>query len=273
MVSFPPCKINLGLNILSKRSDGYHNVETYFYPVPWTDILEIIPAETLAFSSSGNAIPGKAEENLCLKAYSLLKKDFGLSPVHIHLHKIIPTGAGLGGGSSDGAHTLRLLNTIFQLNLSTEKLMHYAAALGSDCAYFIQDKSMLGSGRGEMLSEIAVRLKGKFLMLVKPDVHVSTAEAYAHVKPHQPEFSLRHILESRPVNEWRAVVKNDFEESVFKKYPEIQSLKEKMYSLGAIYSCMSGSGSTVFGIFNSPVDALDIEMHFSVQTKWSGMLD
>src|SRR6188768_490748 len=131
MVSFPPCKINLGLNILSKRPDGYHNLETCFYPVPWTDILEIIPAETLSFTSSGNAIPGNAEENLCLKAYTLLKKDFNLPTVTIHLHKIIPTGAGLGGGSSDSAHTLRLLNTIFQLNLSNDALMNYAAILGS----------------------------------------------------------------------------------------------------------------------------------------------
>jgi 4-diphosphocytidyl-2-C-methyl-D-erythritol kinase len=270
MVSFPPCKINLGLNILSKRPDGYHNLETCFYPVSWTDILEIIPAKTLTFSSSGNGIPGKAEENLCLKAYALLKKDFDLSPVNIHLHKIIPTGAGLGGGSSDAAHTLRLLNMIFQLNLSNDTLMNYAATLGSDCAYFIQDKSMIGLGRGEMLSEINIKLKGKFLILVKPDIHVATAEAYAHVKPHKPEFSLRHVLETHPVNEWKNVVKNGFEDSVFKKYPEILSLKEKMYSLGAIYSCMSGSGSTVFGIFESPIDANAL---FLGHAKWSGILD
>jgi len=271
MVSFPPCKINLGLNILNKRPDGYHNLETCFYPVPWTDILEIIPSDTLTFSSSGNAIPGRAEENLCLKAYSLLWKEFNLPPVKIHLHKIIPTGAGLGGGSYDAAHTLRLLNSIFQLNLSDEKLMNYAATLGSDCAFFVQDKPMIGSGRGEVLSEIDMKLKGKFLMLVKPDIHVSTAEAYAHVKPHPPEFTLHHIFTSRPLNEWRHSLRNDFEESVFVRYPEIQKLKEKMYALGAGYASMSGSGSTVFGIFDSSLT--NVDENFPTVTKWCGVLD
>ena len=269
MVSFPPCKINLGLNILNKRPDGYHNLETCFYPVSWTDILEIIPADTLTFSSSGNSIPGRAEENLCLQAYSLLKKDFDLQPVNIHLHKIIPTGAGLGGGSSDAAHTLRLLNTIFQINLSNEKLMQYAAALGSDCAFFIQDKPMLGSGRGDVLTEADVKLKGKFLLLVKPNIHVSTAQAYANVKPNQPEVSLQHVLSTSAVSDWKNVVKNDFEESVFGKYPEIKDIKEKMYSLGAIYSSMSGSGSTVFGIFDAPVN---VNEPFSSTENWSGIL-
>ncbi len=269
MVCFPPCKINLGLNILNKRPDGYHNLETCFFSLPWTDILEIIPSDILTFSSSGNAIPGKTEENLCLRAYALLKKDFDLPPVKIHLHKIIPTGAGLGGGSSDAAYTLRLLNTIFKLNISNQNLMAYAASLGSDCAFFIQDKSMLGSGRGEILTEIEVNLKGKFLVLVKPDVHVSTAEAYANVKPNQPEFSLQHVLTTYALQDWKNVVKNDFEESVFEKYPEIKHIKENMYSLGAIYSSMSGSGSSVFGIFDSP---LEVDKDFADLTNWSGVL-
>ncbi|MEO7991082.1 MAG: 4-(cytidine 5'-diphospho)-2-C-methyl-D-erythritol kinase [Chryseolinea sp.] len=269
MVSFPPCKINLGLNILNKRPDGYHNLETCFFPLPWTDILEIIPSDALTFSSTGKAIPGRLEENLCLKAYALLKEDFDLPSVKIHLHKIIPTGAGLGGGSSDAAYTLRLLNTIFKLNISNENLMSYAASLGSDCAFFIQDKPMMGSGRGEVLTEIDVRLKGKFLMLIKPEVHVSTAEAYANVRPNQPEFSLQHLLTTYTLNDWKNVVKNDFEESVFGKYPEINHIKEKMYSLGAIYASMSGSGSSVFGIFNFPIEA---DQNFSGLTNWSGVL-
>jgi 4-diphosphocytidyl-2-C-methyl-D-erythritol kinase len=269
MISFPPCKINLGLNILNKRPDGYHNLETCFYPVPWTDILEIIPADTLTFSGSGNHIPGRTEDNLCLKAYSLLEKEFKLPPVKIHLHKIIPTGAGLGGGSSDAAYTLRLLNVIFELNLSNEKLMQYASMLGSDCAFFIQDKPMMGSGRGEVLSEIDVRLKGKFLVLVKPDIHVSTADAYANVKPNQPVVSLQSILTTTSINDWKNTVKNDFEESVFGKYPAIKEIKEKLYSIGAMYASMSGSGSTVFGIFDSP---FNVNEHFSQSTNWNGAL-
>ncbi len=269
MVLFPPCKINLGLSILNKRPDGYHNLETCFYPIPWTDILEIIPSDTLVFTSSGNPIPGKAEENLCLKAYSFLQKEFNLPPVKIHLHKIIPTGAGLGGGSSDAAYTLRLLNSIFQLNLSNQKLMQYAATLGSDCAFFIHDKPMLGTERGEALTEIAIDLSGKFLILVKPNTHVSTADAYANVKLRQTEFSLQHLLRTHPLSHWKHHIKNDFEESVFKKYPEIQMLKEKMYALGAIYASMSGSGSTVFGIFES---FINVDEQFSSITKWSGVL-
>ncbi|HOX83330.1 MAG TPA: 4-(cytidine 5'-diphospho)-2-C-methyl-D-erythritol kinase [Chryseolinea sp.] len=269
MVSFPPCKINLGLNILNKRPDGYHNLETCFYPVPWTDILEIIPGETLTFSSSGNSIPGKADENLCLKAYHLLRNDYSLDPVKIHLHKMIPTGAGLGGGSSDAAHTLRLLNSIFQLNISKEKLMHYASKLGSDCAFFIQDKPMFGSGRGEVLTTVDISLKGKFLILVKPDIHVSTLDAYSNVNPCQPEVSLQNTLMTNPVSRWKDVVRNDFEESVFKKFPEIQSIKEKMYSLGAVYASMSGSGSTVFGIFDLPIT----DNAFPGLVQWSAGLN
>ena len=270
MVFFPPCKINLGLNILNKRPDGFHTIETCFYPVPWTDILEINHSEELTFSSSGNIIPGKADENLCLKAYRLMQKEFNLPPVKIHLHKIIPTGAGLGGGSSDAAHTLRKLNEIFQLNISNEKLMRYATELGSDCAFFVQDKPMLGSGRGEVLTDITINLSGKFLVLVKPGIQVSTAEAYSTVKPNQTASPLHSILTKHPLSEWKYVVKNDFEESVFEKHPEIQSIKEKLYDLGAIYASMSGSGSAVFGIFDSPINRAE---YFAGLMKWSGTLE
>lgn len=268
MVVFPHCKINLGLQIVSKRADGYHNIETCFYPVPWTDILEIIKAEKFSFSSSGLDIPGNPEDNLCIKAYRLLQRDFNLSPVQIHLHKVIPAGAGLGGGSSDAAFTLRTLNSIFNLGLSAQQLLTYAAQLGSDCSFFVEDKPMLGSGRGEILSEVNLSLKGMFLILVKPDIHVSTAAAFAGIKPKQSNASLSEIL-SLPLSEYRSVLINDFEESVFQKYPSIASIKESMYQHGALYASLSGSGASVFGIFNSPVD---LKNYFPGMVYWMGML-
>jgi 4-diphosphocytidyl-2-C-methyl-D-erythritol kinase len=269
MVSFPPCKINLGLNIISKRPDGYHNLETLFYPVPWTDILEIIPATSLSFQSTGHSIPGKVEDNICLKAYEVLKKDFPIEPVQIHLHKIIPMGAGLGGGSSDGAHTLRLLNSLFELNLNAEQLKNYAAQLGSDCSFFIDDQPMLGSGRGEVLSNISFSLSGKFIVIVKPDIHVSTVEAYASITPQTPSLPISKCIQL-PVGEWKNKLVNDFEKSVFTKYPLIKKLKEEMYSAGATYASMSGSGSSVFGIFDAPVILPEI---FKPMIHWSGKLN
>jgi 4-diphosphocytidyl-2-C-methyl-D-erythritol kinase len=266
MVSFPPCKINLGLQIISKRTDGFHDLATCFYPIPWTDILEIIPSHELSLSITGIDIPGDINTNLCLKAYHLLQRDYNIPSVKIHLHKIIPTGAGLGGGSSDAAHTLRLLNTIFELQLSTQKLFAYAAQLGSDCAFFIQDKPMIGTGRGEVLTESSVDLRGKFLILVKPDVHVSTAEAYSGVTPTQPAIGLAEIL-SKPVFQWRNLLMNDFEFSVFSKYHVIKQIKEELYSLGAVYACMSGSGSSVFGIFEKETDYKHNHPY-----SWSGFL-
>lgn len=268
MVVFPYCKINLGLQIVSKRADGYHNIETCFYPVPWTDILEVIKADKFSFSNSGLDIPGNPEDNLCIKAYRILQRDFNLSPVQMHLHKVIPAGAGLGGGSSDAAFTLRTLNSIFNLGLSTQQLLMYAAQLGSDCSFFVEDKPMLGRGRGEILSEVNLSLKGMFLVLVKSDIHVSTAEAFAGIKPKQPNASLSEIL-SLPLSEFRGVLVNDFEESVFQKHPSIASIKESMYQHGALYASMSGSGASVFGIFNSPVD---LKNYFPGAVYWMGML-
>jgi 4-diphosphocytidyl-2-C-methyl-D-erythritol kinase len=269
MVAFPPCKINLGLNVLHKRPDGYHALETCFYPVPWTDILEIIPADKLTFTHSGNPIPGSSDDNLCLKAYHLLKKDFDLPPVSIHLHKVIPTGAGLGGGSSDGAYTLRILNDRFGLNIPASRLAAYAASLGSDCAFFTQDSPQLGTGRGEILTDINLSLKGKFLMLVKPDIHVSTAEAYAGVTPAAPARSIPSIVGHEPLPAWKRTLKNDFEASVFTKYPIIAGLKETLYRAGAAYASMSGSGAAVFGIFEQEAEpAFDTTV-----TRWSGWLN
>lgn len=266
MVTFPPCKINLGLQIINKRPDGYHDLETCFYPIPWSDILEIIQADRFVFTSTGNIIPGPAEANLCIKAYELLATDFDLGFVRIHLHKIIPSGAGLGGGSSDAAYTLRMLNDIFRLQLSQKALIDYAASLGSDCAFFTQDHPMFGQGRGEILTSIEMSLLGKFLVLVKPDIHVSTAEAFAGIRPQQPPYALRELLQ-RPIAEWKLFLKNDFEESVFRKYPVIRDIKEKMYTIGATYASMSGSGASVFGIFDAEVS---IENQFPDTTVWSG---
>jgi len=269
LVSFPPCKINLGLNIIRKRADGYHDISTCFYPIPWTDILEIIPSDELAFTSSGLDIPGATDNNLCLKAYALLKKDFQLSPVKIHLHKIIPMGAGVGGGSSDAAYTLKMLNEIFQLHLSVEKLHAYASRVGSDCSFFITHKPMMGSGRGELLSEISLDLKGKYVVIVKPDVHVSTAEAYAGVTPHEPDVDLHDFLETKPLSDWRTGIVNDFEHSVFKNHPSIKTIKEKLYGHGAVYASMSGSGASVFGVFEEEVDPRKM---FVGNEYWCGVL-
>jgi 4-diphosphocytidyl-2-C-methyl-D-erythritol kinase len=268
MISFPPCKINLGLNVVLKRTDGYHEIETCFYPVPWTDILEIIPSDTLAFTQTGISIPGEPEGNLCVKAYQLLRGDFDLPPVKIHLHKIIPAGAGLGGGSSDGAYTLQLLDTIFKLEINPAQLKAYASRLGSDCAFFIENKAMIGTGRGEILERAKIDLKGKFVVLIKPDVHISTAEAYNSITPAFSQNRIQDVIEM-DISKWKSLLCNDFEIPVFKKYPVIAEIKTNLYQYGATYASMSGSGSAVYGIFEKPVD---LKKQFPRYIYWSGML-
>jgi 4-diphosphocytidyl-2-C-methyl-D-erythritol kinase len=268
MVVFPPCKINLGLNILSKRTDGFHDIETCFYPVPWTDILEILPSDEFVFNATGLDIAGNANDNLCVRAYNILRTDFSLGPVRIHLHKLIPSGAGLGGGSSDAAAALTLLNQIFNLNLSKDALRRYASVLGSDCAFFVEPLPMLGSGRGEVLDRIELNLEGKFLVLVKPDAHISTAEAYASVIPGPPPVAIREVL-SQDISHWKDHLNNDFEKSVFQKYPAVRSIKETLYGSGARYASMTGSGSAVYGIFDEKIDLRDT---FRGVTCWSGYL-
>lgn len=268
MISFPPCKINLGLSILRKRTDGFHDLDTCFYPVPWTDVVEVIESDQSTLTASGIAVPGDSLDNLCMKAYRLLEKEFALPPVKIHVHKNIPMGAGLGGGSADGAYMLRMLNEKFSLGLSVAQLQQRAAQLGSDCAFFIQDAPQIGSGRGEVLSPTSVSLTGNFLVLVKPAVHVSTAEAYAGVKPYERNEDVRSIVE-RPAVEWRDHLVNDFEASVFTKYPLIGEIKKELYASGALYASMSGSGSTVFGIFSHPVD---LAKKFQAHIYWAGAL-
>jgi 4-diphosphocytidyl-2-C-methyl-D-erythritol kinase len=268
MVSFPPCKINLGLRIINKRPDGYHDLETCYYPVPWTDILEVIRAEDFSFTSSGNPVPGVAGENLCVKAYRILQQDFNLKPVRIHLHKIIPTGAGLGGGSSDAAHTLRLLNEIFRLGLSQEAMMSYAATLGSDCAYFVQDDPMIGSGRGEVLNNLPISLKGQFLFLLNPGIHVSTAEAFRGIRPQRQGSSLQQMVLGERTH-WKESLVNDFEVSIFQHYPALAKAKAAMYAAGAWYASLSGSGATVFGLFDRKVKVVH---PFPKATEWSSFL-
>ncbi len=267
MVTFPPCKINLGLHVLSKQTDGYHSIVTCFYPLPWTDVLEILPSDSLTFTQTGIVIPGRPEDNLCMRAYHMVGQDFKLTPVQIHLHKIIPTGAGLGGGSSDGAHTLRLLNMIFSLGLSQQQLMQYASRLGSDCPFFIQDDPMIGKGRGDILEPLSMTMRGFYLRLFKPEIHISTAEAYSSVSP-QPVITDLPVILEKPVHLWKDELKNDFESSVFKIHPCIHQIKNELYEAGALYASMSGSGSSVFGIFKNDQKP---EI-FSMKETWSGWL-
>jgi 4-diphosphocytidyl-2-C-methyl-D-erythritol kinase len=250
MIVFPNAKINLGLNVVEKRKDNFHNIISCFYPVPWMDILEIVESDKLQFHSSGIPIPGKPDENLCVKAYQLLKKDFGLPPVQIHLHKIIPIGAGLGGGSSDAAFTLKCINHLFELFLDNSILEHYARELGSDCAFFIENVARLAVEKGDQFEEIEIDLSKKWIVLVSPSIHIATSEAYSGVTPQIPEISLKEIIQSRPISDWKADLVNDFENSVFAKYGEIAAIKNQLYESGAVYASMSGSGSTVYGIFD-----------------------
>jgi 4-diphosphocytidyl-2-C-methyl-D-erythritol kinase len=257
MLLFPNCKINLGLHILNKREDGFYNLETVFYPVAVKDALEIIPSanttEAIEFSSSGLTVEGNTNDNICIKAYHLLKKDFPQLPcIKMHLHKAIPMGAGLGGGSADGAFTLQLLNTKFKLNLSANQLIDYATQLGSDCPFFIINKPCYATGRGEILKEARIDLLKYSIALINPGIHINTGWAFSQLTPALPQKSIQQIIQ-QPVSTWKEELKNDFEKPVFEKYAAIKDIKEKLYHLGAMYACMSGSGSTVFGIFENNI--------------------
>jgi 4-diphosphocytidyl-2-C-methyl-D-erythritol kinase len=260
VIVFPNCKINLGLNIIQKRSDGYHDLETVFYPVTLCDALEVVePAaphqrnlgndSSVQLSTSGETIDATPGENLCIKAYNQLKSKFPqMPPVRMHLHKSIASGSGLGGGSADGAFTLRLLNDKFQLGLTIEQLLDQALQLGSDCPFFIVNKPCFATGRGEFLERVTVDLSLYKIVLVVPPIHVRTAEAFSSVKAAQPSESIKEIIQ-QPVETWAYKLKNDFEKSVFNKYPEIGNIKDQLYNAGATYSSLSGSGSAVYGIF------------------------
>lgn len=250
MLFFPNCKINLGLKILRRRDDGYHDLQTVFYPLPLKDALEIIRIpETTAFTVYGLPIPGDPDANLCLRAWHLLKNDFPILPsVHIHLYKNIPIGAGLGGGSSDGAWTLLALNRQFQLGLTQPQLLEYAGRLGSDCPFFILNTPCLGSGRGTLLEPIGLDLSGWSLAIVDPGIHVSTAQAFSLCTPGTNSPPLDTIL-SKPVDSWKDQLVNDFEEPIFRLHPELREVKETLYRTGARYASLTGSGSAFFGLF------------------------
>jgi 4-diphosphocytidyl-2-C-methyl-D-erythritol kinase len=250
LIVFPNCKINLGLNIINKREDGYHNLETVFYPLyNIKDCLEILPANKNSFTTSGLKLDVDAENNICTKAWRVLKSDYKDLPyVQIHLHKTIPAGAGLGGGSSNGAFTLQCLNKLFQLNLSTTQLLHYALKLGSDCPFFIINSVCFATLRGEELQPIKLHLDDYYFVIVNPQIHVSTAIAFSKIKPQKPKHSIAEIIK-QPINTWKENLINDFELCVFELYPTIKEIKDNLYKQGAIYVSMSGTGSTVFGIF------------------------
>ena len=258
MIVFPNAKINIGLNIIAKRPDGYHDLETIFYPVNLTDALEAITSPQLSFASSGITIPGDRENNLCIKAYELLSSDHSLPAVNIHLHKHIPIGAGLGGGSADAAFFIKLLDQKFGLRLTVDAMQNYARQLGADCAFFIENKPVYAFDKGDRFESIGLDLSKYIIVLVMPPVHVSTADAYSGVVPKPSDADLKDLI-SMPVSEWRNAVKNDFEESVFRKYPLIGEVKQALYKAGALYASMSGSGAAVFGIFESAPNLKNLE--------------
>ena len=260
MITFPNAKINLGLRITERRPDGYHNLETIFYPIHLEDALEVVPLkdnkQEYDLKITGTPIDGTPEDNLVVRAYRLLKQDFDLPPIHIYMYKHIPLGAGLGGGSSDAAFMIKLLNEKFALGMTTGQMEAYASRLGADCAFFIQDRPVLATGIGNEFTPIDLSLKGMYIVLVKPSVSVSTREAYAGVTPQRPDVPLTTLIR-RPIEEWRDCIANDFEPSVFRAYPEIAAIKDKLYDMGAVYASMSGSGSTVYGIFRESVPYVD----------------
>ena len=263
MITFPIAKINLGLNVVEKRLDGYHNLQTVFYPVPIMDALEIAPMSE-GFPSDVDCdlkvtnihIEGDEQRNLVVRAYQLLKKDFPSLPrIHTHLWKGIPTQAGMGGGSSDCAYMIRLLNETFDLQLTNEQMQQYAAQLGADCAFFIKSVPCYAEGIGEQLEPISLDLSGWYIGVVRPDIPVPTKEAFSRIHPHYPSLNCREVV-MQPVETWRDNLINDFEESVFALHPEIGAVKEQLYKMGATYAAMSGSGSALFGLFKEEPDGL-----------------
>lgn len=276
MVTFPNAKINLGLDVVAKRPDGYHNLETIFYPVPLQDILEITVTEEdgapdYTFKMHNAVFEGDNNDNLVVKAYKILSADHKLPKVEMSLYKNIPTGAGLGGGSADAAFALKMLNEIACLNLSDEQLEAYAARIGADCAFFIKNTPAYATGIGNILSPTVCSISGYHLVLVKPDIHISTKEAYSLVTPAAAETPLTEIAEL-PVEEWKGKMKNDFEKSVFANHPQMEKIKEELYNMGAVYASMSGSGSAFFGLFTGQQDIEDIEEKFPGMFCWCKQL-
>ena len=274
MILFPNAKINIGLNIVEKRTDGYHNIESVFYPIDLCDALEVgenreKTNEQFIFTSSGIDIPGNASDNLCYYAYHLIANDYAMPNVKVHLHKHIPIGAGLGGGSSDAAFFIRLLNDKFELGISWGEMHHYARQLGSDCSFFVSNKPAFAEGRGDSYESIKLDLSQYYIALIYPDIHINTANAYSGVVAKKAKRSLEHDVLNLPIELWKEYVHNDFEDSIFQQFPEIKNIKEQLYAQGALYAAMSGSGSSVYGIFKKETDLKGAFKNYFV---WEGFL-
>jgi 4-diphosphocytidyl-2-C-methyl-D-erythritol kinase len=268
MLSFPTAKINLGLQILRKRGDGFHDLETVFYPVGWQDALEVVAngEEPLQLTMSGLPVAGDLESNLCYKAWKLIAADYSLPPLQAHLHKMIPMGAGLGGGSSDAAFMLKLLNEVNHVGINEDKLCSYAAQLGSDCAFFVRNKPAFATGRGEVLEDFLLDLSNYYLQIVMPEVTVPTAAAYSWITPMDNRKDIQSILQ-QPIATWKTELINDFQQPVCERFPIIAELISQLYNEGAIYAAMSGSGAAVFGIFD-----IEPAYTFSELKSWKGKM-
>lgn len=267
MICFPNAKINLGLNIISKRADGYHNLETIFYPIMIKDALEIVEVpnlETDIFIESGIKTGTNADSNLVMKALKLMRSQYQIPPVEVHLLKKIPFGAGIGGGSADAAFMLKLINSKYSLGVSSKELAEMAEKIGADCPFFIYNKPMFASGIGEKLEEVELSLENYYLILVKPEIFVSTKDAFSAIEPTKPSINLKDIIK-QPIDEWKNLMVNDFERSIFPKFPMIEHIKQKLYALGAVYASMTGSGSSVYAIFNKKTD---LKHHFDGCFVW-----
>ncbi|MCI1189581.1 4-(cytidine 5'-diphospho)-2-C-methyl-D-erythritol kinase [Hymenobacter sp. DH14] len=273
MLVFPNAKLNLGLYVTQRRPDGFHTLESVFVPLPWTDAFEMLPAvagQSTSLTLTGRPIPGDPATNLCVRAYELLQADFPeLPPVQLYLHKIVPIGAGLGGGSADAAFALKAANELFSLNLSTEALESYARQLGSDCAFFIRNKPVLAVEKGDVFEEIDLNLNGVGCVVVYPNLHISTAEAYARIAPQLPQHPLRAAL-AQPMSTWRNTISNDFETALTPSHPVLAEIKQQLYDAGATYASLSGSGSAVYGLWESGEPAATTWP--AEYTVWQGML-
>ncbi|OFX90108.1 MAG: 4-(cytidine 5'-diphospho)-2-C-methyl-D-erythritol kinase [Bacteroidetes bacterium GWF2_33_16] len=270
MIVFPNAKINIGLNIVAKRDDGYHDIETIFFPIGFRDILEINTSDRdFSFVNSGIIIEqGNAANNICYKAYNIVKEEHLIIPVNIHLHKIIPSGAGLGGGSSDGSFTLKVINSLQHLHIDDFTLINYAGKLGSDCPFFMLNKPVFATGTGNIFESISINLNNYYLVIINPGIHINTAKAYSQTKPVKPKHSLKELIEN-PIEKWRGLIYNDFEPVIFKDYPQIENVKHQLYNEGAVYASMSGSGSSVFGLFK---EKPYLQKIFEKQLIWEELL-
>ncbi len=262
MICFPNAKINLGLNVVEKRNDGFHNIETVFYPIAWRDILEVLPTHKengeFEISITGLEVHGDIKDNLIYKAWLLLNEVQKLPSIHVHLHKVIPMGAGLGGGSADAAFFINLINEMFEMNLNIETRTNMARKLGSDCAFFIENKPVYASQKGDVFSSVDINLQQYKIITIWPSVHSNTKEAYVGLIPKASEINGAEVLSKHPISQWQSLLTNDFEKSIFEKYPEVQKAKDFLLQQGALYACMSGSGSAVFGVFEATTKSIQL---------------